>query len=54
LRKYIIPAFLAGERIGKDDGTAIHLYLALRYLIYAVILRLLTVAIEVAFNAFVF
>jgi len=54
LRGHIIPTFLVHDPERTDEQAAVHLYLALRYLVYAITLRLLTAAIEVALNAFAF
>lgn len=59
LRRHIIPTFLHSgsereEHANNSEQTAHHLYLALRFLIYAITLRLVTAALEVAINAFVF
>jgi hypothetical protein len=59
LRHHIIPTFLGDssereEYIENSERTAFHLYLALKFLIYAILLRLITAALEVAINAFAF
>lgn len=61
LRRHIIPVFLQSptENVGyptreERHAPAHHLFVALRYLIYAVALRLIAGALEIAFNSLAF
>jgi hypothetical protein len=49
LYRHILPVFMFGESPNGRE-TAYHLHVALRYLIYAVMLRLATTALEILIN----